>query len=79
MFDTLQEPRFVVTERLVQERQAFLAWEFRFRLRAGAPVPSNAFAVPACCALMHKVLSASIVITGMRLKNFMRSCLCLES
>ena len=37
MFDTLQEPRFVVTERLVQERQAFLAWEFRFRLQRWRP------------------------------------------
>ena len=37
MFDTLQEPRFVVTERLIQERQAFLAWEFRFRLRRWRP------------------------------------------
>ena len=37
MFDTLQEPRFVVTERLVQGRQAFLAWEFHFRFRRRRP------------------------------------------
>ena len=37
MFDTLQEPRFVVTERLVQGRQAFLAWEFHFRVRRRRP------------------------------------------
>jgi steroid delta-isomerase len=37
MFDTLQEPRFVVTERLVQGRQAFLAWEIHFRFRRRRP------------------------------------------
>ena len=33
MFATLDAPRFAVTEQLVQGRQAFLAWEFHFRLR----------------------------------------------
>lgn len=33
MFRNLHEPRFVVTQRLVDGRQAFLVWEFRFRLR----------------------------------------------
>ena len=40
MFDTLDAPRFAVTEQLVQGQQAFLAWEFHFRLRrwrAGQP------------------------------------------
>lgn len=40
MFATLDAPRFAVTEQLVQGRQAFLAWEFHFRLRrwrAGQP------------------------------------------
>lgn len=33
MFHNLHEPRFVVTQRLVDGRQAFLVWEFRFRFR----------------------------------------------
>ncbi|WP_368921476.1 nuclear transport factor 2 family protein [Comamonas aquatica] len=40
MFATLEAPRFAVTEQLVQGQQAFLAWEFHFRLRrwrAGQP------------------------------------------
>ena len=32
MFASLQEPRFVVTQTLVQGHRAFLEWEFRFRL-----------------------------------------------
>lgn len=32
MFTSLQEPRFVVTQTLVQGHRAFLEWEFRFRL-----------------------------------------------
>ena len=37
MFDTLQNPHFIVTEKLVQGQQAFLAWEFHFRLRRWRP------------------------------------------
>lgn len=37
MFETLQDPRFVVTQRLVQDQQAFLAWQFHFRLRSWRP------------------------------------------
>ncbi len=37
MFATLDEPRFVVTQQLVQGDQAFLAWEFRFRMRRWRP------------------------------------------
>ena len=37
MFASLQQPRFVVTRRLVQGQQAFLAWEFHFRLRSWRP------------------------------------------
>lgn len=40
MFATLDQPRFVVTERVVQGQQAFLVWEFHFRFRrwsAGIP------------------------------------------
>ena len=32
MFATLHEPRFTVTEQLLQGRKAFLVWEFRFRM-----------------------------------------------
>ena len=32
MFASLQEPRFVVTQTLVQGDRAFLEWEFHFRL-----------------------------------------------
>lgn len=31
MFDALDSPHFVVTERIVQGHQCFLAWDFRFR------------------------------------------------
>lgn len=33
MFTALQAPRFAVTRQLVDGDQAFLVWEFRFRLR----------------------------------------------
>ena len=33
MFATLDAPRFVVTEQLVQGHRAFLAWEFHFAMR----------------------------------------------
>ena len=33
MFTTVDAPRFQVTEQLVQGQQAFLAWEFHFRMR----------------------------------------------
>lgn len=33
MFTTVDEPKFVVTEQLVQGQKAFLAWEFHFRMR----------------------------------------------
>jgi steroid delta-isomerase len=33
MFEVLEAPRFVVTEAVAQGDQAFLAWEFHFRLR----------------------------------------------
>jgi len=36
MFESLEEPRFVVSERVVQARQCFLVWEFRFRFRGQA-------------------------------------------
>lgn len=37
MFATLEQPRFTVTQHLVQGDQAFLAWEFRFRMRRWGP------------------------------------------
>ena len=30
MYANLEQPRFVITERIVQQRQCFLTWEFRF-------------------------------------------------
>ncbi len=33
MYTSLHEPRFVVTERVVDGAQCFLVWEFRFRFR----------------------------------------------
>ncbi|MDZ7910086.1 MAG: nuclear transport factor 2 family protein [Gemmobacter sp.] len=33
MFVALHEPRFVVTQQIVDGPQAFLVWEFRFRMR----------------------------------------------
>jgi ketosteroid isomerase-like protein len=33
MFEALEAPRFVITERLVDGRQCFLAWEFHFSHR----------------------------------------------
>ena len=33
MFVALEDPRFVVTSRVVQGHQCFLTWEFRFRFR----------------------------------------------
>ncbi|MCW5668978.1 MAG: nuclear transport factor 2 family protein [Hydrogenophaga sp.] len=33
MFENLNEPRFVVTDRLVDGEQGFLVWEFHFRFR----------------------------------------------
>lgn len=33
MFAAMEQPRFVVTQRIVQGDQAFLVWEFYFRLR----------------------------------------------
>ena len=37
MFDTLDEPRFVVSLQLAQGTQAFLVWQFHFRLRRWSP------------------------------------------
>ena len=37
MFATLDEPRFTVTQHIAQGDQAFLGWEFRFRMRRWRP------------------------------------------
>lgn len=37
MFVTLEQPRFTVTHHIVQGDQAFLGWEFRFRVRRWRP------------------------------------------
>lgn len=34
MFESLQDPRFTITSRVVQDGQCFLAWEFRFAMRS---------------------------------------------
>jgi ketosteroid isomerase-like protein len=36
MFDSLEQPRFVVSERLVDGKQAFITWQFLFRIRGRA-------------------------------------------
>ena len=33
MFEALDEPRFVVTTRVLQEQQCFLTWDFHFRFK----------------------------------------------
>jgi steroid delta-isomerase len=33
MFEQVNEPRFVVTTRVLEGSQAFLTWEFRFRMK----------------------------------------------
>ncbi|MFN0162435.1 MAG: nuclear transport factor 2 family protein [Burkholderiales bacterium] len=34
MFEQVHEPRFIVTSAFEQGKQAFLAWEFRFRMKS---------------------------------------------
>jgi hypothetical protein len=33
MFEALDSPHFIVTERIVQDNKCFLAWDFRFRFK----------------------------------------------
>jgi len=33
MYVNLENPRFIITERIVQDRQCFLTWEFHFAFR----------------------------------------------
>lgn len=37
MYVALQEPRFVITERVVDGEQCFLAWDFHFRFKSFSP------------------------------------------
>ncbi len=37
MFENLHEPRFIVTNRIVQADQAMLEWDFQFRIRRFRP------------------------------------------
>lgn len=37
MFSTLNQPHFTVTQQIVQGDQAFIGWEFRFRMRRWRP------------------------------------------
>ena len=37
MFSSLDEPQFVITQKLLQDQRAFLEWEFRFRLNRWKP------------------------------------------
>jgi ketosteroid isomerase-like protein len=42
MFETLQAPRFVIHEAVLQGEQCFLTWDFAFRRAAGALVVRGA-------------------------------------
>ncbi len=41
MYERLDAPRFVVTQRLVDGDQAFLVWDFRFRFKGAGPQPEQ--------------------------------------
>ncbi len=34
MFDTLEQPRFIILDRVIDGSQAFVTWDFTFRLRS---------------------------------------------
>ena len=38
MYASLEAPRFIVHQRVVQGRQCFLTWDFEFRLKRGAAI-----------------------------------------
>jgi len=58
MYVSLENPRFLITERIVQGPQCFLTWEFRFRFKRFKPGQEQ-------CILggSHLVLNASGGIT----------------
>ena len=37
MYRSLEQPHFIVTERVLQGRQCFLVWDFRFRFQRFSP------------------------------------------
>ncbi len=37
MYRSLEQPHFIVTERVLQDRQCFLVWDFRFRFQRFSP------------------------------------------
>jgi len=37
MFDSLEQPHFIVTEQVLQDRQCFVVWDFRFRFKRFSP------------------------------------------
>ena len=41
MYERLDEPRFAVTQRLVDGDQAFLVWDFRFRFKGSGLQPEQ--------------------------------------
>jgi ketosteroid isomerase-like protein len=41
MFETLEEPRFVIGDVLVEGGQCFLTWDFHFRARRLGPAPQT--------------------------------------
>ena len=50
MFVQLEQPRFVVRERVLQGQQAFLTWDFEFRRAGGAPMQTASSARRTCRA-----------------------------
>ena len=37
MFDSLEQPHFIVSEQVLQDRQCFVVWDFRFRFKRFSP------------------------------------------
>jgi hypothetical protein len=70
MFETTEDPRFVILERMGQGQQAFATWRFEFRLKGRFYTVLG----PRISASMQRAWSPSIAITGMRLKSCGRSC-----
>ena len=58
MFTSLHEPRFVVTQQVVQGDQCFLTWEFHFRFRTYQPAQTQVI-----LGASHLVFAASGLVT----------------
>lgn len=74
MFVRLEAPRFVITEAIEGNEQAFLAWDFRFRFRRGDAARLRASRARRCCASARTAGSSSTAITGTRPGSCTRSC-----